>query len=972
VSSLRSLESFVPLDLCRDLLPAAGAEGTFSSRRFAGAVMFADVSGFSRLADRLFRRYGARGGELLTGVLTDFFGRLVEITTRHHGEIVKWSGDAFLAIWRDEELAGRAIAAAAACAHELVQHTMTPEQVPDVTLKVRAALTTGELLAARVGGWEDRWEIVVTGAPVRQIAAALAAAPPSAAVLSAEAARKLGKSAKVTARAGGLAQLVDAPALPERKPIARRALGADDEALVRSLVPEPVLRRLESGLDDWFSEMRHVTSVFLLAHGLDPTAEGGVEQLHRAVAAAQASFARHGGVLAQAGADDKGVWFLGGFGLPPTRSETRADHALLAAWEAQRALEGLGVRASGGVASGRAFCGLVGSATRREFTFTSRVVNLSARLMTRTEDAILVDASTAARSHGAMVVVERAPELFAGFEAPITTFALTGIAKRADDARETHAPRAHGLVGRERERAVLGAAIAGLATGARRCVVIEGEAGLGKSVLLAEAVRSAPPAARVVRAGAERATRTTPYGAFQRVFAELLSVPLEMETEAERKRIEARLLQTYPELAPQAALLNGALPVLFEDGPETAALTGLPRAESTRRLLLSILETAASAGPLVLVVEDAHSLDGLSWKLLVTAVGQIDPLVTLVSMRPVDAPHADRSRLVELPFTDVLALGPLGEGDVAALVARTLGGETPAHLSSWLARRSGGNPFFVHELLTSLIADGHVAVAEGQLPRVATPTALDAVPVPLDLESVLTSHIDRLSPAAQMVLKVSSVVGPSFTAELVQRAHAGAGDVEATLEALRDAELIEKNDAGFRFSHETLHRVAYELLPIARRRAIHEAVALHFEERHAGDPKFFTGTRPRTSRRRSMPSTARGSRRCARALSARRATSSAVRRRASSSAVSRRRRATRWTSRGSRAGPTTDRKRCSRSARCGSRRHRESARSCSSVGPCRQARRGGPCSRWDSCSSRSGSARSARGPWTRTTRRDRC
>lgn len=837
--TLALLESFVPIDIVRDLEESARADAGWRRVREEAAVVFADVSGFSQLADSLFRRFGARGGELLTDMLTQFFGHLVELTRAHHGEIVKWSGDAFLAVWREHEHEGRAVARAAACARELTKHTLTPEQTTGITLRVRAALTHGELVTAKVGGVDDHWEIVVGGAPIRQISAALAAAPPSSVVLSPEARARLGRDGRGTLLDGGHLLLAEAPAAPAHRPKARRALTDDDLGLLRGLVPEAVRRRVESGLDDWFSESRYVSSVFILARGLDPETDEDVGRLHRAVEGAQQIFARHGGVLAQAGADDKGVWLLGGFGLPSTTSDDPVRGALLASLEVSEALSALGVRASGGIASGRAFCGWVGSRARREFTFTSRVVTLSARLMSRIEHGVLVDAATAERARGAVTLVERAPEAVRGFEEPVVTFELRGLARATTD--DGASGEIVELAGRTEERARFTQALATLDERGRRCVLLEGEPGIGKSTLLNEVTREVRDRARVLRGAADRRGSTTPYSAFRAIFASLLGTPLEVDGEADRRRVEQRLLATHPELLEQAALLNGILPVRFEDRAETATLSGQARAESTRRLLLSILEQAAIAGPLVLVLEDVHWLDGLSWKLLVTATNELEPLVVLLSMRPMERPPEERARLLELPWTDHIALAPLTADEVGIMVGRFLGQAPPPHLAEWLIRRAGGNPFFVHELFATLVADGHVEVVEGQHPKLPTPSQLESVAVPADVESVVTSRIDRLAPDLQLVLKTASVVGPTFEVDSIASAlptAAAAPRVDAILSELEDTELVARSGTTWRFTHETLQRVAYEQLSSAQRVSAHRALAEHYEVRHVGDPAF--------------------------------------------------------------------------------------------------------------------------------------
>ena len=834
-ASLSALQSFVPLALCHELAPTL--DGAPTSKRMDAVVMFADVSGFSRLADRLFRRYGTAGGELLTGFLARFFGELVEVTQRYGGEIVKWSGDAFLAIWRESDFEGQAILHASACAHALVKNTLTPEQVPDVTLRVRAAITAGELIAARVGGFDDQWELVVTGAPVRQIQSALKAAPPSSTVLSEEASQRLRKlDASLFSpveKAPTLSLLERAPSVTPRK----LATPEVDASAVRALLPEVIRTRLARGDASWFAEVRQVTSVFLLAHEFDLREAGDTTLLHQAVRACQEAMQKHGGVLAQAGADDKGIWFLGAFGLPPTRGEIRAEDTLVAAAEAHQALRKLGLKASGGVASGRAFCGIVGTESRREFTFTSRVINLSARLMGRSQDLILVDPQTASRALHAVQLEERAPEQFAGFDEPLITYALKGTQRQKDEAVSGSAH--FDAVARVKERAALADALKQLEQNVSTTVLIEADAGFGKTALVRDLLSHA--SCRVLVARGERALARTPYGAFRRLFAGLLDVPLTLDDEAGRREAEARFRQTHPELADQTALLRDVLPFASTESAESEG-EGLVRAENARRLLVTLLEQATAGGALI-VIDDAHALDGLSWKLLVSIATQLPNVMTLVTMRPLSEPPRELAAITSDARTTKLRLEPFDNDAVHALVA-SRAAKAPDHLVAWLVRRSGGNPFFITELLTSLLQSGTIRVHQGQneaaqLEQVPSPSELDALAIPLDVESIVTSRVDHLDPDTQRVLKAASVVGSDFSEDLL--AHALERSEEANksaLEALTADALLEAHPDGYRFPNDTLLKVAYELIPTSQRDAIHERLATLLAQRHGNDTTF--------------------------------------------------------------------------------------------------------------------------------------
>src|SRR3989442_4002583 len=153
-------------------------------------------------------------------------------------------------------------------------------------------------------------------------------------------------------------------------------------------------QRLEAGQSEWLAELRCVTALFVGLPGLDYAAPTVLDQLQAATSALQVVLDRFEGTVLRLAADDKGTVLLAAFGLPPWAHEDGAARAARAALAMQRSLRELGFPSSIGVATGRAFCGTIGSSQQAEYTVMGDAINLAARLMQAATNDLLFDTST--------------------------------------------------------------------------------------------------------------------------------------------------------------------------------------------------------------------------------------------------------------------------------------------------------------------------------------------------------------------------------------------------------------------------------------------------------------------------------------------------------------------------------------------------------------------------------------------------
>jgi len=843
---LRTIAAYVPPSIIQaalsEPLPTPPLEA--KAGRMAAAILFADVSGFTPLTEALAQK-GAEGPEELTRLLNHYFSRMIALIEVEGGEVVKFSGDAVTVVFPAEpetlnHATRRAAQAAEAMQAAMSEFTTLQTSVGPVALGMKIGIGAGEILTAQVGGVFNRWEYVIAGDPLRQVAEAEHRAERGDIILSPEA-----------------EALIYPESLPPR-PLPQLDWNniqhpAALEAVLRCYVPGAVTAWLQEKLQQWLAVLRSMSVLFIGVGGLDYSQAGAIDRLHTFLRSAQEIIYHYQGSINKLAVDDKGTILIALFGAPPYAHEDDPERALRCALDLQTMAASQQLQLAIGVTTGRVFAGPVGSEARREYTVMGDTVNLAARLMaTAGMGQVRCDYETYRAARDKLAFELLPPVRVKGKAGLIRIYRPSGEAGETSEAEGRQA-----LVGRRAEVARFNAGLDEVQAGHSRILLLEGEAGIGKSRLVEELIRLIRERGLAGLLGMGRSIeQKTPYRAWRDIFMTYFALDDIRDPVERRYHVQSQVRDVIPELAERTPLLNDVLDLGLPENDLTASLDTEVRHESLVSLLLALLRAWAVERPLVLILEDAHWLDSLSWDLTLQVARALtvarSPLFLIIVMRPLEgeAMRVEPMALAGMDEAERLALDTLSPEETLALAAARLGiteGGLPPAVANLVRTRAGGNPFFAEELVYALRDDGKIrlVIEQGQTRCIVSGDLAEVEQtLPNTIQGIVLSRIDNLPAEEQLALKMAAVIGRTFAyttlyetlgqhTKLIERRF------KVYLDDLTHLDLTPleapEPELTYIFKHIITQEVAYETLLFAQRRQLHRTVALWYEQRFGGD-----------------------------------------------------------------------------------------------------------------------------------------
>lgn len=842
---MQQLDIYVPIDRLQAL-----ARSEPLPDHVWGTALFADLSGFTALTEMLVQDLGPqRGAEELLVFLDMVYEPLVYQVHHFGGSVIGFSGDA-ITCWFDDDFGLRAATCAVVLQNEMQAfRQLTTSSNRSISMGLKVGISTGNARRFLIGNPAVQVMDVLAGYPLEGIAGAEHQASRGEILLDQAAVDQLVEVIEIsewrqdesTGERYAVLGALHAHAEPQPWPeIPEGTLSAE---AVRPWLLPPVYQRLESGKGEWLAELRPAVALFLRFGGFDFEKESSGQEMDFYIRQVQEVLTHYDGSLIQITIGEKGSYLAAAFGAPIAH-EDDSLRAVSAAIDLRRICptsdrDGL---VEIGISRGQMRTGAYGSQARRTYGILGPQTNLAARLMQTAAPGQILISGSVQKAVDELVQVEALPPVkLKGVAEPVPVFNVGALKSRS--SMQLQEPRySLPMIGRHKELAAIAGKLSEALNERGQVVLISGEAGLGKSRLLAEAVVQASRAGFQVYAGeCQSYGANTSYHLWFGIWRSFFDLdpawPVEQSIETLRLRLEA----VDPQLVNRLPLLGVVLNLPIPENDLTRPLDGKLRKTLLEGLLVTCLRSRARQAPLAFALEDCHWMDPLSADLALAIVRSIAglPVLMLIARRPFEAREAAENPFTGLPYYTALPLTEFTAQEAEQLIRFKLeqffGSQTRPSpgLLQHIRDRAQGNPFYLEELLNYL-KDRGVEPQEW--------AALEQLDLPGSLHSLILSRIDQCTESQKITLKVASVIGRLFAAAWLWGAYPDLGDPDAVLSDLDVLSRMEITpvdqldpELTYLFKHIITQDVTYESLPYSTRAALHNQVGQYIERSFTGE-----------------------------------------------------------------------------------------------------------------------------------------
>ena len=547
----------------------------------------------------------------------------------------------------------------------------------------------------------------------------------------------------------------------------------------------------------------------------------------------------HGGVVEKFIGDA----VVGVFGVPVVHEDdaaraVRAGLGLLAAIDGLTRPDGRPLQARVGVNTGLAVVRLDVAPGSGEGFLTGDAVNTAARLQAAAPPMRLAVGELTHRLAGQAFLFEAlAPLSLKGKAGLVKAWLVTSPA--TSGAPDRTSSRAVRMIGREAELEVCADAVARLRQGRGGLLLITGEAGIGKTRLVEEVHGvAADEGCAWLEGHALSFGRTISYWPFLEIVQQDAGIASDDDERTRASKLAARVDSLFGEES--AEVLPYLATLLSLPLPETLAqkvrnMDGEAMGGQVYRASRRYFSRLAEARPHVVVLEDVHWLDASSAALLehlLPLVRDVPILFCCVSRPEPDSPLTLLQELARVDYADCarqVPLDMLSEAESSALVRAVAEmEELPTGLRDAILGKAQGNPFFLEEIVRSLIDLGGLE-RDAATGAYRVNSRMEQIAIPDTLVGVIMARVDRLDDDLKQVLRLASVIGRTFFYRLLTAIGEAERDLDRSLALLASRELVlekaREPELEYMFKHALVQEATYESILMQRRRDLHRRVA---------------------------------------------------------------------------------------------------------------------------------------------------
>lgn len=806
-----------------------------AQRKFEAHSLFVDLSGFTSITAALMQ-HGTGGAEALSNLLNQLFSPLVSRVYAYGGYIPYFAGDAFTAIFEGRS-ADEVLHLGLSFIEEFSDKRFE-SSFGDFKIDYRIGIHYGPIESGIVGNSQRAFYYKGSGLDL------------SAKLTNGAATNSLVISENFRSMLGNLdLQVVPfeerfiVPIQENRQVLDRIKapevlMQAIDNEIIRQFLPDAVFQYNQPG------EFRNVVSIFLAFDGIHAH-----KDIDRFVSILLNKVSDFSGYFKEIDYSEKGSFAVLFFGAP-IAFEYLSERALefIVAVQAelqQAAIEGLSIKA--GMSYGLAYAGMVGGYERVQYSLVGNSVNLAARYMIKAKwGQVLVDRTLAKEQGYSFKYVGDIK--YKGIKEAESTHALT--AKKIKQANLFKGK----IIGRQSELNNMQTFIDDCLEQKKGGVVyVYGEAGIGKSRLIHEIHQIYKkqevnwfycPVDQIL----QKSLNPFLYF-FQNYFFQRRQNSLEENRRAFEAQMNHLILRdgseneavkdAILELNRTQKILGNFLSLKYNDAVWNS-LDAKGRLENTLASMDAFFTLHASLKPTILLIEDAHWIDEMSFDFInrfQTALEKL-PIVFLITARYKDdgATLSLHPTAQEQQISEIIHLRHLDEQGISQYLEESLGSAPSPELVGLLTRSSNGNPFYLEQVQEYLLESDQLIMQDG-LWYIKD----EHVRISTSIQDILMARIDRLSSMVKETVKAAAVIGREFEVPILnevmvtQPEFVGSEDPELLL--LEQVKTAEKgqiwqavNELSYMFKHALLREAVYDMQLRSRLGDLHKLIAQAIEK----------------------------------------------------------------------------------------------------------------------------------------------
>ncbi len=470
-------------------------------------------------------------------------------------------------------------------------------------------------------------------------------------------------------------------------------------------------------------------------------------------------------------------------------------------------------------------------------------VNLASRLKDSSQPGqILVGPTTWRYTSDSFEYRALGPLALKGKQKPIAAFELLSRkVKKGRSDRDMLDRSVHSeLVGREKELELLERQSLQLIDGEGSIILVKGEAGVGKSRLMAELLgKDCLRGATLLEGSAQSIGRNLSFHPFLEMLDSWAGITEEDGASEIGAKLEATIQTAASEEAgeifPFVAVMRG-LELSGRHAQRVSGIAGDALAKLIFKSLRDLIRLMSQQLPVVVLLEDLHWADQSSLELLeaLFKLAETERVMFLAALRPSeqkteklveDVRQAYRTRSL------VIDLAALSRQETEQVVSNLLKNRAlPRDVLDSIGERAGGNPFFIEEIVRSWIDQGAVTVSKEGF-RITD--RIEHSLIPYTVNQAIMARIDRLEEETREILRVASVIGRSFFYRILAGLAENIGALDERLEQLKAIQLIlersRMEEVEFLFKHALVQQAVYDSLLLQVRKRLHADVARSIE-----------------------------------------------------------------------------------------------------------------------------------------------